>query len=228
MWLQGYLVDLFVHDVEVLANPVTRRRDPERLRRYLEAYALNSAGVAEHRTFFGAAGVAKATGSDYEDLLRCLLIVDHLPAWISNRLKRLVRAPRRCVVDAALIAAALRMTADAVIADGDILGRVLDTFVVAQLRPETGIAECQPRLFHLRTEAGRHEVDVIAEAGGQRVVGLEIKASAAPTEHDAKHLRWLAGELGDRFLRGVILHTGPRVYRLAEKIIAAAVSTMWA
>lgn len=227
MWLQSYLQDLLTHDIDELEEPTTKRRDPERLRRYFEAYALNSAGVVDHKTIFDAAGVAKATAVEYEDLLLRLLIVDQLPAWTSNRLKRLIRAPKRYVVDAALIPAALRLTAQAVIADGDILGRLLDTFVVAQLRPETVVANSEPRLFHLRTEAGRHEVDVVVELGGERVIGIEIKAAAAPGEQDAKHLRWLAGELGDRFVAGVVLHTGPRVYELPDGIIAAPISTLW-
>lgn len=107
------------------------------------------------------------------------------------------------------------------------LGRLLDTFVVAQLRPETVAAEFEPRLFHLRTEAVRHEVDVIVELGGDRIIGIEIKAAAAPTGHDARHLRWLAAELGDRFVRGVVLHIGPRIYELADGIIAAPISSLW-
>jgi predicted AAA+ superfamily ATPase len=227
MWLQSYLEDLLTHDVEELEDPATKRRDPERLRRYFEAYALNSAGVVEHKTIFDAAGVARATATAYEDLLTRLLVVDQMPAWTSNRLKRLVRAPKRYVVDAALIAAALRLSADAVVGDGDILGRTLDTFVVAQLRPETIVAVSEPRLYHLRTEAGRHEVDVVAELGGQRVVGIEIKAAAAPSVADARHLRWLRDELGDRFVAGVVLHTGPRLYALADGIIAAPISALW-
>lgn len=227
LWLQNYLEDLLTHDIEELEDPATKRRDPQRLRHYFEAYALNSAGVADHKTILDAAGVAKATAVEYENLLRRLLVVDQMPAWTSNRLKRLVHAPKRYLVDAALIPAALRLTAQAVIADGDVLGRLLDTFVVAQLRPETVVAESEPRLFHLRTEAGRHEVDVLAELGGQRVIGIEIKAAAAPRAEDAKHLRWLGWELGERFVSGVVLHTGPRIYELADGIIAAPISTIW-
>jgi predicted AAA+ superfamily ATPase len=227
MWLQSYLEDLLTHDIEELENPATKRRDPERLRRYFEAYALNSAGVADHKTIFDAAGLTKATAVEYENLLIRLLVADQMPAWTSNRLKRLVHAPKRYLVDAALIPAALRLTEQAVIADGKILGRLLDTFVVAHLRAETVMAESEARLFHLRTEAGRHEVDVVAELGGQRVIGIEIKAAAAPRAEDAKHLRWLAGELGDRFVGGVVLHSGPRVYELADGIIAAPISTLW-
>ena len=212
MWLASYLQDLLTHDVEELDEPTTRPRDTDRLRRYFEAYALNSAGVTEHKTIFDAAGITRVTATAYEDLLTRLLVVDQLPAWSSNRLKRLVRTPKRYVIDAALIAAALRLGAQAVINDGDLLGRMLETFVVAQLRPEAVVAESEPRLYHLRTEAGRHEVDVIAELGGGRVLGVEIKAAAAPGNADARHLRWLREQLGDRMLVGVILHTGPRIY----------------
>ena len=111
--------------------------------------------------------------------------------------------------------------------DGDLLGRVVDTFIVAQLRPEIAISPRRPRLYHLRTEQGRHEVDLLLEFGGDRVIGIEVKAGAAPTAGDAKHLAWLRDELGDRFLAGVVLHTGPRVYSLGERIVAAPISTLW-
>ena len=227
MWLASYLQDLLTHDVEELDESATRPRDTDRLRRYFEAYALNSAGVTEHKTIFDAAGVTRVTATGYEDLLTRLLVVDQMPAWSSNRLKRLVRTPKRYVIDAALIAAALRLGAQAVISDGDVLGRILDTFVVAQLRPEAVVAESEPRLYHLRNEAGRHEVDVIAELGGGRVLGLKIKAAAAPGDADARHLRWLREQLGDRMVAGVILHTGPRLYALSEGIIAAPIATLW-
>jgi predicted AAA+ superfamily ATPase len=227
MWLESYLEQLLTHDVVELEQPATRRRDPDRLRRYFEAYALSSAGVVEHKTIVEAAGVTKVTGMAYEELLARLLVVDHLPAWTSNRLKRLVRTPKRYVVDAGLIGAALRIRAAAVMADGDLLGRILDTFVVAQLRPEAVVAASEPRLYHLRTEAGRHEVDLLAELGGERVIAIEVKATAAPTPADARHLRWLKDQLGDRFVAGLVLHTGPRLFELPDGILAAPISTLW-
>jgi hypothetical protein len=41
------------------------------------------------------------------------------------------------------------------------------------------------------------------------------------------HLRWLREELGERFLAGVVLHTGPRIYELDEKIVAAPIAVLW-
>jgi hypothetical protein len=37
-----------------------------------------------------------------------------------------------------------------------------------------------------------------------------------------------SGTLGDRFVAGVVLHTGPRVYTLGERIIAVPICTLWA
>lgn len=228
VWLESYMEDLLSRDVEQLEQTPGRRRDRQRLRRYLEAYALNSAGVAEHKTIYDAARVNKATAAAYDDLLASLLIAENVPAWTSNRLKRLVHRPKRYLIDAALIATALRLDEQGVIGDGDLLGRVLDTFVAAQLRPELVTSATRPRLHHLRTEQGRHEVDLIAELAGGRVIGIEVKASAAPTAYkDAKHLRWLREELGECFLAGVVLHTGSRAYKLEEKVIAAPIAVLW-
>jgi predicted AAA+ superfamily ATPase len=227
VWLESYIDDLLTHDIEQLEEPVTRRRDSVRLRRYLEAYALNSAGAADHRTIYEAAGVSKATAAAYEELLDGLLIAERLPAWTSNRLRRLARRPKRYLVDPALVAAALRIDARDVMRDGDLLGRILDTFVVAQLRPELAISATRPRLHHLRTAQGRHEIDLVAELAGGRLIAIEVKASAAPRADAAHHLRWLRDELGDRFLAGIVLHTGPHVYRLGERIHAAPIGSLW-
>lgn len=226
-WFESYIGDLLSHDIEQLTEPKTRQRDPQRLRRYFEAYALNSGGLAEHKKIYDAAQVNKMTAVAYEQLLAQLYVVEQVPAWTSNRLKRLVHSPKRYVIDAALLAGALQLDSNGILRDGDLLGRVLDTFVAAQLRPEVAISERTPRLHHLRSEGGRHEVDLIAELGGDRLIGIEVKANAAPKRSDAGQLAWLRDELGERFVGGVLFHTGPRTYRLDERIIAAPISTLW-
>jgi len=111
--------------------------------------------------------------------------------------------------------------------DGDLLGRLLDTFVAAQLRAEVPVAASRPRLYHLRQQQGRHEVDLVAEQAAGQIVGIEVKASAAPTAGDARHLMWLSRQLGDRFAAGAILRTGPRLFRLGERILAVPICALW-
>ena len=226
-WLESFVENLLAHDVEQLETSTTRRRDTQRLRRYFEAYALNSAGVADHRTIYDAAGVSKATASGYEGLLEGLLVAEQVPAWASNRLKRLSRRPKRYLVDPALVAAALRIDEAGVMRDGALLGRILDGFVAAQLRPELFPSRTRPRLHHLRTAQGRHEVDLVAELAGGQLIAIEVKAGAAVTRKDARHLAWLRDETGDRFLTGLVFHAGPRLFELDDRIVAAPIAALW-
>lgn len=222
-WYRGYGDHLVHRD----APGVASGRDPARLGRFLSACALNSAGMPTERTLHEAAGVNRRTGVAYWRFLEALGVVHELPAWSSNRLKRLSRAPKRCLTDGGLFAALARTDLESVLADGDLLGRLLETFVVAQLRAEAGVAATEPALFHLRQESGRREVDVVAELNGGGVVGFEIKASAAPRPGEARHLGWLRDQLGERFLAGVVLHTGPNRYPLADRLEAVPISSLW-
>lgn len=225
-WLEGYVTELLHRDVPSSGGP-DRIRDPQRLRRYFEAYALNSAGVTEHKTIFDAAGVSKVTGIAYEDLLTDLFVAERVPGWASNRLRRLVRQPKRYLVDPSLLAAALHVDVAGIMRDGDLLGRIVDTFVAAQLRPEVAVSVSRPRIHHLRTREGRQEIDLVAELNGGRVIGIEIKAGGAPVRRDARHLAWLRNELGERFAGGVVFHTGPRIFPLGEGIVAVPIASLW-
>ena len=221
-WLDGYVEQILTRD----AAGVDPGRDPARLRRYLEAYVLNTAGVAADATLFEFAGVNRRTAVAYERLLTSLFVVDALPAWSSNRLKHLSKTRKRHLVDPALAASILQLDAGAVLRDGDLLGRILESFVVAQIRAELPLCASRPRLYHLREEHGRHEVDLLAELRAGRVVAFEVKAGAA--EHRAaRHLTWLREQLGERFTRGVVFHTGPRPFELDDRILALPICALW-
>jgi predicted AAA+ superfamily ATPase len=222
-WLESYVDQLLTRDV----LQMDAGRDPARLRRYFEAYALNSAGIVSDKTLYDSAGVNRKTALAYESLLTNLSVIEAVPAWSTNRLKRLVASPKRYLIDPALLQGILRIDENAVLRDGNLLGRVVETFVVAQLRAELTVAEARPRLYHLRQEQGRREIDLIAELGAERIIGIEIKADSAPGQSAANHLAWLRDELGERFAAGVVLHTGTRTYNLGERITAAPICTLW-
>lgn len=145
----------------------------------------NTAGVVEHRTLYETAEVKRLTAAGYDGLLAALLVVDSMPAWHTNRLSRLTSRPKRLLVEPALVGPLLGVDAAAVLRESDLRGRLLETFVVSQLRPELTVAETAPRLFHLRDRDGRHEVDVVIEFGDGRVVGIEVKAAATVGRSDA-------------------------------------------
>jgi predicted AAA+ superfamily ATPase len=223
-WLESYVEHLITRDAE----QVDGGRDPARLRRFLEALALNTAGIVEDRTIFEAAGINRKTALAYERLLVNLLVVESTPAWTTNRLKRLMLSPKRYLIDPALAGAVLRLDANAVLRNGDLLGRLLDTFVASQVRSELAVTAARPRLYHVRQQQGRIEVDLLAELGGGGIVAIEVKANSAPTPDDARHLAVLRDRMGESFVGGVVFHTGPRAYRLGPAIVAAPISALWA
>lgn len=223
-WLASYVDQVVSRD----AGLVGAVRDPVRLRRYLQALAASTGGMPTVKTLTDAAGLDYATATGYDGLLEHLLITERLPAWSANRLNRLVRLPKRHLVDPALAGPLLGVDSRAVLRDGDLLGRVLDSFVVAQLRADCVVSALpSPRLFHARDANGRHEVDIVVELADGRVVGFEIKADAAPGAEAGRHLRWLRDALGVRFAAGVVMHTGPRAFSFPDGILAVPICAFW-
>ncbi|WP_433174729.1 ATP-binding protein [Actinoallomurus sp. CA-150999] len=223
-WFDSYVQQLLTRDVAA----VEPRRDPERLRRFFEALALNTAGVVDSATLYRAAGINIKTANAYENLLSNVFVLDVVPAWFSNRLKRLAQGPKRYLIDAALLGAAVGADTETVLRDPDLLGRLIDTFVAEQLRAELAVSDHRPRMHHLRQEGGRREIDILIELAGHRVIGIEVKASTGPNRDSGRHLAWLRDELGDRFVHGLVLHTGRHIYELGDRITAAPICTLWA
>jgi uncharacterized protein len=222
-WLASYVDQLVSRDAEGIDGG----RDPDRLRRYLRAVALNSAGIVDDVTLYEAARISKVTAKAYERLLANLLVVEQVPAWTPNALKRLSLAPKRYLVDPGLLTGVLGITERDVLDDGDLLGRVIDTFVTAQLRAELALMTPAPRLHHLRTDKGRHEIDLVIEIGHRKVIAVEIKATASPDAGDAAHLRWFRRQFGDTVNAAVLFHTGPETFTIDDGIIAAPIASLW-
>jgi hypothetical protein len=222
-WLSSYVDQLVSRDVSLVGAV----RDPMRLRHYLQAVAASTAGTPTLKTLIDAAGIERPTANAYDALLERLLITERIPSWSSNRLNRLIRLPKRYLVDSAFAGPLLGVDARAVLRDGDLLGRLLDSFVMAQLRAECTVSELSPHLFHVRDANGRHEVDILVELGDGRVIGIEIKADSAPGPDAARHLRWLRDAIGNRFALGLVLHTGPRPFRLDKSIAALPICALW-
>jgi uncharacterized protein len=222
-WLSSYVDQVVTRDAELVA----RGRDPQRLRAYLTTLALNSAGVVDDVTLWTSAGIAKDTARAYDTLLQNLFITDRLPAWTSNRLKRLTLAPKRYLVDSGLLPGVLGVTENEVMTNGDFLGRLIETFAVAQVRSEVALMSPMPRMHHLRTAEGRQEIDLVVELGASALVGIEIKATSTPDPGDAKHLRWFRREFGDRVRATVLLHTGPHTLHFDDGTVAVPLSALW-
>jgi len=223
-WLRSYLDELTSSDIKLTGADPDRRK----FTAYVKAVAASSGTIVEDVTLMDAARISRPTAVAYDDLLEAVYFSEKLPAWWSDRLTRLTALPKRFVLDTSLLLSSLNVSRQGVLSDSLVLGRVLETFVAMQLRPELAVAEETATMAHLREKAGRREIDFVIEYADSRIAAVEVKATSSPDLGDAKHLTWLRETLGERFVAGIVLHTGPYTLPLSESIWAAPISTLWA
>ena len=99
--------------------------------------------------------------------------------------------------------------------DGALLGALFESLATLSVRTFAQAADAQT--YHLRTEGGRHEVDIIVETD-DGVVAMEVKLGAVPDDDDVRHLVWLSQRLGDDLLDAVVITTGAEAYRRTDGI----------
>lgn len=212
--LDAYVDQLVTRDVET----VSPRRNPAMLRTALRAIAASSGGIPAVERLIEATGLDRATIAAYDGVFEALMVTERVPPYLGNRLNRLAKRPKRYVTESSLLGPLLGVDERTATRDIDVLGRLLDTYVAAQLRPLVELTAPRARLLHLRDTNGEHEVDLILEHPDGSVVACEVKATAAPDRSDARHLRWLADRLGPLFRRGIVFHTGPRSFQHDDDI----------
>src|SRR5215207_5211725 len=81
-WIDSYLEQLLTRD----AHSIDHGRDPQKLRRYFEALALNTAGAPTEKTLYDASGLNARTAAAYDRLVANLFVAESVPAWSTNRL----------------------------------------------------------------------------------------------------------------------------------------------
>jgi len=60
------------------------------------------------------------------------------------------------------------------------------------------------------------------------VIGIEVKAASSVSGRDVRWLAQMRDRLGERFVAGIVLHTGPTAAPFGERIHALPMSTLWA
>lgn len=229
--LDGY-IELIVDREMAEAGHAIRR--PATLHAWLRAYAAAVSTATSYEKIRDAATAghgdkpAKTTTLPYIDVLTDLRILDPLEAWLptNNRLKRLTQGPKHHLADPGLAARLLGVGVDGLLAgqggsvelvrDGTLLGALFESLAALSARVFAQATEA--RVHHLRTHAGRHEVDLIVERDDGRVLPIEVKLSATVDDADVRHLHWLKDELGDRVVDKVVLSTGPAAYRRRDGV----------
>jgi len=226
--LASYLDQIVEHDIPEFGGTVRR---PVALRGWLAAYGAATGTATSYASILRAATPgeetkpARDTAMAYRDLLQRLWILDPLPAWLpgGTHLTRLMQGPKHHLVDPALAATLVGATETSLIRgdgparrDETFLGSLFESLAVQTVRVLAD--RCRARTYHLRTQGGDHEVDIIVERPDRRVVAFEVKTSTAVRPHDVIHLTWLKQQAPGQVLDCVVLNMGDTAYRRKDGI----------
>ena len=221
-WYRDYVEVLVQRDVRDLA----RVRSLDVLPRLLHASAAQTARLFNLSSLASPFNLSRPSIGNYVTLLERLFLLERLPAWHSNRLKRLVKSPKLHLTDTGLAAALLRADAKALAADRGLLGQLLETFVFQELRRQASWHEMPAGFFHFRDKSGA-ETDIVIEQTSGAIAGVEIKAAASVNSTDFRGLRKLQKVVGDRFVRGVVLYDGETSLPFGDRFHAVPISRLW-
>ncbi|HEY7891714.1 MAG TPA: hypothetical protein VIC05_05845 [Solirubrobacteraceae bacterium] len=70
-------------------------------------------------------------------------------------------------------------------------------------------------------------MDIVGEADGGSVVGIEVKLGATPSASDFSGLAHPRDRLGARFRAGVVVNTGAETLPVGERLWAVPVAALW-
>jgi predicted AAA+ superfamily ATPase len=173
------------------------------------------------------AGLPHATLSRYLTLLESVFLVHRLPAWSRNFGQRLVKAPKIHLLDTGLASHLIGADAQRLREDRMLFGRLLESFVVAELRKQISWTDARIALHHFRTSGGS-EVDVVLEKPDGSVAAIEIKAGATVGAADFTALTALKEKLDPHFRAGAVLYSGDRILPFGDRLWLLPFSVLWA
>ncbi len=224
LWFRNYVRSVTQRDITEL----TGARQAQQLPKVLSLLAARTANELVVAHIHDESGLgSRVTTDDYISHLQMTYLVQLLPAWSRNPGKKVTRHPKIHLADTGLAAHLLGKNPTALARPTDpSRGALMESFVFGELHRQTTWSSQEIQLHHLRDRDGA-EIDLIAEANDGRVVAIEVKTSASVNRGDAKWLTWLRDRLGTDFACGVVLHTGPRAFRLEDRILAVPISRLW-
>lgn len=221
MWADAYLTTIVERDVPDLADISDRLAIP----RILRFIAARRMGLLNLSDLARTVEMNRMTVERYLALLQLAYIVRTIPAWSGDVGRRLIKAPKPMLIDTGLLTHLLGVDAARLVDDPNTLGPVLENFVAAELLKQSSLPPRTAEMMHFR--AGEREVDLVLEARDGRVVGIEIKAGESPGRNDWRGLEMMRDLLGERFHRGILLHTGSAAVPHGDRLWSLPVDSLW-
>lgn len=204
IWFDGYVRTYLERDLADLAQ-ISAIPD---FRRLMRAACLRVGQLVNQTELGRDVALPQSTVYRWLNLLETSHQVVRVPAFAVNRTKRLIKSPKLYWSDVGL---AMHL------AGGEPGGPQLENIVLHDLLAWRDARLESTDVFYWRTASGE-EVDFVVETG-DRLLPIEVKATAKPRLSDTKHLRSFHAEYGKSARAGLLLHTGTLIDWLAPDVL---------
>jgi len=222
-WYMDYLDALIERDLREIIN--IRRQDS--MMKLLEVLAAWSSKFMDLAGIGANLSLARATIESYINALEAMYLVERVRPWSKTDYDRVSKQDKIFMTDTGLMVSILRWQFDKVRINGDMNGKLLETFVFTQLAALIEAQEDSCQLYHYRDREKR-EIDFVIEHDNGDILGIEVKAGSAVNADHFKHIKWFREHMAkDRRFIGVVLYTGENVLPFGEGLWAVPINLMW-
>jgi predicted AAA+ superfamily ATPase len=213
LWWESYVRTYLERDLRELSQ-IDSLID---FRKVMVSLALRTGNLLNQSEIARDTGVSQPSVHRYVKLLEISNIIKQIPAFYSNKIKRIMKIPKIFFVDPALSVYLAGYYDTSHLKESRELGSFFETLVYLHLKVYSELMTPKGQIFYYKTTAGK-EVDFILEHG-REIVAFEVKMTDNPVFEDAKNLIQFIENFPNT-IRGVVVHSGNGVKWLHSKVIA--------
>jgi predicted AAA+ superfamily ATPase len=206
-WFESYIGYSINRDVK----DISRIRQSIEMELLLERLAKTNASLLNVANISKEIGMNPHSTRDYVLLLEKIFMLHRLPVSTAVATKRLVKQPKLHFTDTGIAATLLELDENTITdIDGATLsavGHLYETFAVNEVIKLCQSVDKVRKITYWRTRDGL-ELDLILELRGGKVIAIEVKSAEKLVNSDYTSMRHYQKLAGDKFLYGIILHSG--------------------
>lgn len=221
-WFSVYIDDVINKDVSYIETI----RNPAALHKLMKICAARTASLLVMNTVSNELKITVQTSNEYMAILEKLFLVYQLPAWSSNKAKRLIKSPKMHIIDSGMACAMNNLGKDDWLEQATLFGHIIESYVVQQVKTQLAWQPNDVECYHFRDDKKR-EVDLVLEQGNN-VWGIEVKRASTINDADLKGMDALAQLTGNNWSGGIIFYNGEHILPTrVDKVLAVPFTALW-
>ena len=224
-WHKDYIDAILDRDLKEITN--IRRRD--NIFKLLQAAAAWSSKPMDISAIGSNLSLSRPTLEAYLNAIETMYLIERLRPWVKTDYERVAKKDKLFFSDTGLMSSMLDWSLDKVRLNGELNGKLIETFVHNQLSP---LIESQQEPFHLSyyRDREKREVDFILENASDTIIGIEVKSGTNIKKDDFKHLEWFKDNMASREnkkFQSIILYSGALPLSFGNNLWAIPISSLW-